>query len=324
MAPLISYDENGEAWFDNPHLILANPRRARRNGPYDDFASGDAPPMGSTYDVTPRAWESPRKALARLTRLAKSRLRKRMAKKGRTMARQGSLFGSTSKRKKARKGRNRKGQFTKRAARARGRSTARTRRARAAAHPMFVVRTRGRKRAVRGRARRRAVQIRINPRRRRFHSNPFSGGGEIRLPFGLALPPLSDVAFAGAGLVVPPMISTRIQAMLPASITQAAPTVVPWVVDLASVVVPGMLLKRFVSQRAGNAFLIGGAATMVLKAIKVFAPSTAASFGLSGYMSGQPGLGRYFTPTAVSQPQTRPLPAIIGTVPDRLMPSMRF
>lgn len=323
MAPLISYDENGEAWFDNPHLILANPRRLPRRNPHpgmEDYDFGER-------DVTPRAWETPRQALARLARQAKLQARKlRSSKKGRKMARQGSLFGSTSKRKRVRKGRNRKGQFTKRAARAAGRSTARTRRARAAAHPLFVVRTRGRKRPVRGRARRRAVQIRINPRRRHhFRSNPFSmGGGEIRLPFGLALPPLSDVAFAGAGLVIPPMISTRIQAMLPASITQAAPTVVPWVVDLASVVVPGMLLKRFVSQRAGNAFLIGGAATMVLKAIKVFAPSTAASFGLSGYMSGQPGLGRYFTPTAVQQPSTRPLPAIIGTVPDRLMPSMRF
>jgi hypothetical protein len=299
MARLISYDENGEAWFDNPYLTLANPRRRRT--PKRNYASA-----GYTSARIADA-ESRSHPASYYFGTGKKATKKRSKVKGRMkMAK-----------RRSRKGRMPAGLRRYWAAHRRGKKSTGVRRRRRAS---FTIKARGRKRVVRGRARGGVVRIRVNPRRRRFSSNP-STGQEIRLPMGLTMPPIDAVLWVGSGVIVAPMISRQVQAVLPASL-QSQYT--PWLVDIASVLIPGMLLRKFVNPRAGNLFMVGGATNLVFKAVKQFAPSMAVTMGLSG----QPLLGKYTNAGGVrrfpAQQSAAPMPGIIGNAPERLNPAGRF
>ena len=166
---------------------------------------------------------------------------------------------------------------------------------------------------------RRAHQRRTRPRRS-ARRNPAL--------LGFNIPPLDAVLFTGAGLVVPPMVAALIMKQLPATYQTSKP--VYYAVKAASVLVPSMLVKRFVSQRAGNLMLLGGAASFVIDVLKETGVFSA--IGLSGAIS-QPllgyypsiggGLGKY---PSLSQNGSANVTAsrMISSVPERLNPTSRF
>jgi hypothetical protein len=192
----------------------------------------------------------------------------------------------------------------------------------------------------------------VNPRRRRssrrrrrgFLMNRRHRRHARRNPqlLGFQLPPVSDIAFVGAGLVVPPIVSNYIMTNFLPSYTTSVPVV--WAVNVASVVGPSLLVRKFVSQRAGNLMLLGGAATLLLQAIKTFMPGVIP--GLSG-MGYQPFLGSYVRPSlnrgmgsyvqrsrgmaglrgmGAGSGQTGPMSSsqVYSGTPERLLPSSRF
>jgi hypothetical protein len=154
-------------------------------------------------------------------------------------------------------------------------------------------------------------------RRRRGHrrarSNPQM--------FGLQLPPLDAVLWVGAGAVLPPIVTNYALRYVPETwkTNQAA----MWLVKAASVLVPSMIVRRFVSRRAGNLMLIGGATYFVLDFVKTTWP------GLIPGLGYQPMLGAYHTGVSAGRvsrfPQrTTGLPPMIQSAPERLNPANRF
>ena len=164
----------------------------------------------------------------------------------------------------------------------------------------------------------------FNANRRRARRNPSLAG--------FTIPPLDAVLFTGAGLIVPPMVAKFIMPMLPTSMQTSK--IAYYSVKAASVLVPSMLVKRFVSQRAGNLMLLGGAASFVIDLLKE--TGVFATLGLSGALS-QPLLGYYPSLSAVGSGGLGKYPSLsangmapvtaarmISSVPERLNPMSRF
>jgi hypothetical protein len=177
---------------------------------------------------------------------------------------------------------------------------------------------------VHKRRRRRASRLRSFFRRhfqRRHHFKANRGRIYRRNPgfAGLQFPPLDAVLWVGSGLIVPPLITAQVMKVIPASWQQSQIT--SWLVKVASVVVPGILLRRFVNPRAGNLFMVGGLASLVLDAIRTYAPALLP--GVSG-MGYQPLLGAYFGPGPTAQTARPALPPMIMDAPTRLDPQHRF
>ncbi|WP_460992148.1 hypothetical protein, partial [Staphylococcus aureus] len=61
-------------------------------------------------------------------------------------------------------------------------------------------------------------------------------------------------------------------------------------VKVASVLIPSMIVRKFVSRRAGNLMLVGGAASFAIDLVREFAPNLLP--GSSG-VGAQPFLGFY-------------------------------
>lgn len=172
-----------------------------------------------------------------------------------------------------------------------------------------------RRRRLRARARafirriRRRHHFKINRRYR--HNDP----GSLTLA-GIKFPPLDAVLWVGAGVVVPPLVTAQVMKYIPASWQGNMATT--WLVKVASVVVPGILLRRFVNHRAGNLFMVGGLASLVIDAIRTYAPGMIPGLGY------QPLLGAYFTPGAAAARPRAALPPMIQDAPTRLDPQHRF
>jgi len=154
------------------------------------------------------------------------------------------------------------------------------------------------------------------PRRRRYHSNKRRYRSNPAL-MGFQLPGLLDVVSVGAGFVVPPIVAGYIMGWLPDSMKTSKAAM--WAVKAAAVVVPSMVVRRFVSRRAGNLMLLGGAVSLALDLVKEFAP------GLIPGVGFQPLLGAHVVrPTRARMPAPAGLPAMIASTPDRLSPTGRF
>lgn len=149
---------------------------------------------------------------------------------------------------------------------------------------------------------------RRSPSRRRYHRNPQLAG--------FALPGVMDVLSVGAGLVVPPLVASYIMPMLPEAFRSNR--IAAYAVKAAAVVVPALVVKKFVSQRAGNLMLLGGAASFALDLIKDFAPGVIPGLGY------QPLLGKYVVPRSINGGRAAGLPPMIASTPERLNPSQRF
>lgn len=162
----------------------------------------------------------------------------------------------------------------------------------------------------------------LNPRRHYRRNSP-SDGAVVQNVGGIPIPALSPMLFAGAGIIVPPLVAGYITTnLLPASMQGTATT---WLVKAASVVIPGLLIRKFVSRQGGNYFLIAGGASFILDAIRTFMPGVIPGLGY------QPMLGSYFGPQRPINFQPRaatnvPLmqPSMIASTPDRLNPANRF
>jgi hypothetical protein len=292
----VSYDFEGEPWLDNPQLIIANPR-------------------GSRLSVN----KPKRVSLPNLSSLFGSRFtphkkgKKRMAKKHRKMtALQRKYFGP---RRKTNPKRHHSRMFAGRLPR----KFARKFRRRSTYHGLLVARG--------SKAR---VSFRTN-KRHRYRHNPAESSAGIALPFGLRLPAVKDIAFGALGLFVPGMITSRVMNYVPASMQGS--TVVTWLVKIASVLVPGYLIKRFYDARAGYAFMIGGAASLFIDAIRTFVPSLSTMIGLGfqpllGYYPGgvAVGMGDYSVNQRKQMARAQNVqttPILLG-VPDRLNPAGRY
>jgi hypothetical protein len=151
--------------------------------------------------------------------------------------------------------------------------------------------------------------------RRHYRQNP--GGFSLA---GVQLPPIDAVLWVGSGLILPPLVTAQVMKFIPASWQQSQATT--WLVKVASIVVPGILLRKFVNPRAGNLFMVGGLASLVLDAIRTYAPGMLP--GVGRYMGYQPLLGAYFGPGAAAQTPRPSLPSMLSDAPTRLDPQHRF
>lgn len=221
--------------------------------------------------------------------------------------------------------RSRSGRFTKsNAPRRRTRRRNARRRARRNYYGAGVLANPPRRRRRRSNPRRH--HMRRNARRRHYSRNPKM--------FGFELPDFKDVLFTGAGLIIPNQVAGYILGMIPDSIKKQADgttsPVVAWAVKVASVLVPSMLVRKFVSPRAGNLVLVGGSAGLVLDAIKTYMPGVIPGLGYQPLLGEyQLGLGAYMDSPAPPMAMTagRPgnmLPNILARTPERLDPSGRF
>jgi len=219
----------------------------------------------------------------------------------------------------------------------RRRGTRRYTRRRARRNPGLMLNPRRRRRTYRRRARRNPARVRHyaaarNPRRRRarisrrrYRRNPSLGG--------FTLPPMDAVLYTAAGFIVPPMVQSFVMRFIPAA--YQANQGVQWAVKAASAIVPPMLVKKFVSQRAGNLMLLGGVVSLAIDAVRTFAPGVIP--GLSGQpflgryynMNNQPGMGKYIDRGGQRRALAGPggggqMAQIFQGVPERLQASNRF
>jgi len=178
-------------------------------------------------------------------------------------------------------------------------------------------------------------RVSLNPRRRYrrnrvHHARRYRRNPGISSALGFSLPPMDAILFTGAGIVIPPIMAGYIRSFLPTD--WQASKAAYYGVKIASVVVPSMLVRRFVSRRAGNLMLLGGAASMAVDMIREFMPTLLPA----ATMSGQPflgfyermpqrslsGMGRYASIPVRSQSVMRT--PLLSATPERLMPQNRF
>lgn len=136
---------------------------------------------------------------------------------------------------------------------------------------------------------------------------------------GIHFPPIDAVLWVGAGVIVPPMVTAQVMKYIPATWQQSPATA--WLVKVASVVVPGILLRRFVNPRAGNLFMVGGLASLVVDAIRTYAPGVIPGLGYQPLLGG---MGAYFGPEVAAARPRAVLPQMIQDAPTRLDPAHRF
>lgn len=163
------------------------------------------------------------------------------------------------------------------------------------------------------RARKNTYMPLANRRRRRYRHNPAI--------MGFSLPPMDAVFFTAAGLIAPNLAAQQLLRILPSSLTGSA--IGNWAVKAASVVLPSVAISKFVNQRAGSLFLVGGLAGLAMDAVRTFAPGVVPGLG------HQPLLGSYFTRPVAGRitpfpAAGRTLPSMIADAPDRLSPTGRF
>ena len=165
-------------------------------------------------------------------------------------------------------------------------------------------------------------------RRRTYRNNPQL--------LGFTLPPFDVVAWSAAGLIAPGMVSGWIMPLIPTSWKTNADgspnQITNFAVKGAAVLLPSLAVRSFFSKRGGNIMLIAGAASLIVQAVKTFAPTFSTQIGL-GY---QPMLGEYIPPRQLREyvPQSKlravgmgagpGMPPITRMAPNRLDPSERF
>ncbi len=204
-----------------------------------------------------------------------------------------------------------------------------------ALNPRRRRRTTGRRRARRNSMTSGVIQ---NPRRRRRSTRRVARRTSRRMArrnpnlMGFGLPSLSDVLMVGSGLLVPPIVAAKLTPYLPASLQGSK--IGFYGVKAASVLLPSFLVKKFVSKRAGNLMLLGGAASFAIDLIRE--TGVLASLGLGYYPSigipagqglgSQPMLGSMgrYPSVAAGSPVNRMEARMLSSVPSRLDPRERY
>lgn len=140
-------------------------------------------------------------------------------------------------------------------------------------------------------------------RKRRHKRNPTRfararrSAGAISSKF-FGMPPLQTIGWTAGGLLGTPMIEKQLLTYLPVSITSNS--IGKFAVKIISVLGLGYIAKKAVGTGAATALMIGGGAYVLTGAIKEFAPSVAAWFGLSAYQPNTaPGMSAYLPNTSL-------------------------
>jgi len=151
--------------------------------------------------------------------------------------------------------------------------------------------------------------------------------------FGIALPPMDAVISTAAGLITPTIVSGWLLNVVPVewkTNTDGTPNnLTLFAVKAASVLLPSMVVRQFVNQRAGNIMLVAGAAWFVMEAVRTFAPGVIPGLGyqplLGAYIPNRPRqaqlLGNGGRRGLVSGPG---MPLMTASAPNRLDPAQRF
>lgn len=222
----------------------------------------------------------------------------------------------------------------------------------------WAAKRKGRKRAAPKRRRRARRSVAANPRRRRrSYRRNYAASGLIQNPhrrrrhtrnprrrhhyrrnpslgsvMGMQLPDIQDILFTGAGIVVPPILTSMLMGYLPVDWKTSKPAY--YGVKAASVLIPSMLVRKFVSRRAGNLMLIGGAASLAIDLVRDFMPNLLPAASVSGqpflgFYERMPvripagnGMGRYSSIPVRSMPVQRT--PLLSQTPERLSPGGRF
>lgn len=139
-----------------------------------------------------------------------------------------------------------------------------------------------------------------NPRRRRRRASRVASrrrSSYRRNPqvMGLSIPPLSDIAFAGAGFIAPPMVEGFVNQYLPVELTTN--TLGRYAVRIGSVLFLSWATKQVIGAHEAKMVAIGGGAYVATSAIAEFMPDMVP--GMGAYTTAAPSLGSY---TAPNQP----------------------
>jgi hypothetical protein len=238
------------------------------------------------------------------------------------------ILANRPRRKKGRKTNMR----TNRRRRRRGlKNSPRRRRARRNFYTAGVLANRPRRRSRRRRSYR--TNEYFTNRRRRSRRSSAGGFGRGSQLFGIAIPPIDAVVSTAAGLIVPTIVSGWLLQAIPTSWktnTDGTPNqITAFAVKAAAVVLPSMVVRQFVSRRAGNIMLVAGAAWFVMEAVRTFAPGIIPGLGY------QPMLGAYIpnrAPRNLGNGNRGPgklvngpgMPYITASAPGRMDPAQRF
>jgi hypothetical protein len=109
--------------------------------------------------------------------------------------------------------------------------------------------------------------------------------------FGLSIPPINKVVFAGVGFIAPPIVEGFLSGFLPESIRTS--TVGKIGLRIASVIGLTMLVRRFVGREEGNMVAIGGGVFVAASLVEQFAPGTIPWPTLGMYTPARGGLRAY-------------------------------
>jgi hypothetical protein len=134
-----------------------------------------------------------------------------------------------------------------------------------AAGLMFNPRRRTKSRAKR-------FSVSLNRRRRSYAHNPKRRHHRRRNPaiMGVALPPLTMIAWGAGGFIAPPMVEGFVNKFLPVSVTGS--TLGRYAVKIGSVLALTYLTKMVLSNKEAFPVALGGSLYVVVSAVNEFAP----------------------------------------------------
>lgn len=156
------------------------------------------------------------------------------------------------------------------------------------------------------------------PRRRSYRRNPPAVAAGPRI-FGFQLPAIDAIVWTGAGFVAPKALTSIVMGFVPDAWKTNA--LVGWAARTVAALVPYIALRKMVSPRASNHFLVGAGTAFVLDLARTFAPGMIP--GLDGYL---PIPDHRFSAPARQQQQLVPFPRprIQSDLPARLTPAQGF
>jgi hypothetical protein len=149
----------------------------------------------------------------------------------------------------------------------------------------------------------------------------------MHLPMGLQLPfNMMGLAGALAGFALPKIIVSQVSSFLP---SLGSNPLITFALRAASVLVPGMLLRKYVGGNFATAYMVIGMGLLIKDIVVYFMPSMGVYLGqtsqpMLGYYPGGKivGMGSYLNRRA-RQVAVTTTPVLTG-VPDRLNPGSRF
>ena len=152
-----------------------------------------------------------------------------------------------------------------------------------------------------------------NPRRKSYRRNPAF--------LGVALPPLTMIAWGAGGFIATPMLERTINSFMPASVTGS--TLGRYAVKIGSALALTFLTKTVLGNKEAFPVAMGGSLYVVVSAVNEFAPQLtgSTSTATSAYRSGQinayrggmipTGIGSYARSMGNALPGlARPLPGL--------------